>query len=217
MQISTEIYDLVRSLNTPEYCLVMTNSDPTQIILYVEIDENTGTGHWQHDVRHYKGLVARVRQRLAEVRLVNKAFYDSVSPRLFRHVGVRPRLSNSSAKRRSAFFRLEKISESKYAEYVRGIDFWFHLSSQGRADRDYVSDLMSLLRPCLARFKNIRMLGFHEPHSDLSERPLCMSVVSLRCFKTYHFRISKNSRSISRLPTTMEGYSFRHRRRKQHL
>lgn len=157
----------------------MTSSNPTQITLYVEIDENTGTRHWQHDVRHYKGLVVRARQRLAELRLVNKAFYHSVSLRLFRHVGVRPRLSNSSAKRRSAFFWLEKISESKYAEYVRGIDFWFHLSSQGRADRDYVSDLVSLLRPCFARFKNIRMLGFHEPHSDLPEHETTLYVSSI--------------------------------------
>ncbi|QKX58607.1 uncharacterized protein TRUGW13939_05732 [Talaromyces rugulosus] len=147
MQVSTEIYDL--------------------ITFYVENIENTGLHFGQEDPRRYNIRGSGSKQMLANLRLVSKAFCMSVSPRLFRHVVAE--LYSSSRTGHSPLVRLIEISKSRYAIYVRQIDFRFYSYSSGSADRPDVEDLAGILPPCLVRFTNLRALTFDKPPSDLSQ------------------------------------------------
>ncbi|KAJ5665525.1 uncharacterized protein N7477_007973 [Penicillium maclennaniae] len=67
-----------------------------------------------------------------------------------------------------ALERLKKISQSRYAKYVRQIDIGFtpDIVYAGDTQEDcviYVEDLQGLIRSYLARFPCIKALEFHEP------------------------------------------------------
>ncbi|KAI5465658.1 hypothetical protein BGZ63DRAFT_420207 [Mariannaea sp. PMI_226] len=125
------------------------------IIPYVEVscvDFKGMTKYWvtEYDSRQYQIVESRARYELAHLRLVNKAFCQSVSPRLFRHIIADV----------GRLGRISEIAHSPYATYVRHINIGTSgFCSVSHSDVTiYAEDLIYLLPPCLARLPNLRSL-----------------------------------------------------------
>ncbi|KAI9643784.1 hypothetical protein NHQ30_007134 [Ciborinia camelliae] len=101
------------------------------------------------------------RKRLADLRLVSKAFCSAASPRLFRHIVV----WNDSYKS-LGLARLLEISNSPYANYVRYIDIKFSFIRNATMHL-FVEDFAGLLPCCLPKFPNLNALDFHKIPSSL--------------------------------------------------
>lgn len=141
----------------------------SQITAHVEGVRDVLYRNWTHECRHYNTWDHERHRRLAILRLVNKAFCHSASPRMFRHIIAR----YHSTRKDLALFRLREISNSPYAINVCQIDIGFPAFQNQRPDtvttRTYVDDLAGLLSSCLVRFPNLRSLEFHEPPLSLRQ------------------------------------------------
>lgn len=123
----------------------------------------------EDDSRHYKSF-GSARRNLAALRLVNRTFCRCASPWLFQYVDARHKHQADML----ALERLKKISQSKYAKYVRQVDIGFtpDIVYAGDTLDDcviYVGDLQGLLGTYLARFPCIKALEFHEPLPALNK------------------------------------------------
>lgn len=123
----------------------------------------------EDDARHYKSF-GGARQNLAALRLLNRTFCRCASPWLFRHIDARHKHQANML----PLERLGKISQSKYAKYVRQIDIGFTPNIVYAGDKLdgcvlYTEDFRGLFQSYLARFPNIKALEFHEPPSAMDK------------------------------------------------
>ncbi|KAL7930851.1 hypothetical protein V8C35DRAFT_311525 [Trichoderma chlorosporum] len=129
----------------------------------------------------YENLSYDCRKTLSTLRLVNKAFCQSATPRLFKHM-------IATFRNKSPLTKLRELSSSPHAVYVRrvcvGIDGWSSYSPSPQISI-YAEDLSGLLSSCLARFPNMSCLEFllrdcHKIPQEAKNKMMASVICALR-------------------------------------
>ncbi|RAL14323.1 uncharacterized protein BO97DRAFT_412644 [Aspergillus homomorphus CBS 101889] len=124
---------------------------------------------WATPTRQHKIPSDEIRHHLATLRLVNRAFCRSASPRLFRHLRVTAKSAQSKTAE-SPLVGLVELSHGPYADYVRQIDIG--LEDTEHSDEFcamFLEDLAGLLPSCLSRLPKLRALDFQGVPASLPE------------------------------------------------
>lgn len=103
------------------------------------------------------------RKTLCTLRLVNKAFFRSASPRLLRHVDARANRGNPRL-----LEGLQQLRNSPWAVYVRQLDIGFDFFAR-ESSYAYAENLSRILPPSLARLPNLAALELHGVNISLPE------------------------------------------------
>lgn len=124
----------------------------TQITLYVEnldsieiLDDGSGLIKYE------------VRRGLADLRLVNKAFCQSASPRLFRYFSARADLRSPGG---PPLEKLLKVANSPCAMHLRHLDVELHYRhhpNNGHPPLEHAEELAATLTTCVTRLPNLRI------------------------------------------------------------
>ncbi|PYH41640.1 uncharacterized protein BP01DRAFT_360132 [Aspergillus saccharolyticus JOP 1030-1] len=162
MQAPQEIYDLIVS----------------------QVDD-VDSRPWAVPTRQYMIPSDELRHQLATLRLVNRAFCRSASPRLFRHLRVVAKSSQSKTSQ-SPLVGLVELSHGPYADYVRQVDIGLEDDTEHSEEfcSMFLEDLAGVLPSCLHRLPQLKALdfqGFPGSSPEATARELVNTVIrSLR-------------------------------------
>ncbi|PYH78057.1 hypothetical protein BO82DRAFT_292213, partial [Aspergillus uvarum CBS 121591] len=109
------------------------------------------------------------RHQLATLRLVNRAFCRSASPRLFRHLRVVAKSAQSKTSE-SPLVGLVELSHGPYADYVRQLDIGLEDTEHSEDFCSmFLEDLAGVLPSCLCRLSKLKALDFQGVPGSLPE------------------------------------------------
>ena len=146
------------------------NLEMSKIVHYVEHKgehkDTCGCGCQLRGEEIRNEIYYKRRSKLAVLRHITKAFCESASPRLFRHIAT---IMNPCTAH-YLLTKLIRLSDSSLAVHVRRISLTLHVDrarrGRGRLDTDRVSFRMTEVSSCLATFPNFNYLELDLKRAD---------------------------------------------------
>ncbi|RAK74459.1 uncharacterized protein BO72DRAFT_450703 [Aspergillus fijiensis CBS 313.89] len=137
--------------------------------LIVSFVDDVDSRPWAASTRQHKIQSDELRHQLATLRLVNRAFCRSASPRLFRHLRVVAKSAQSKTSE-SPLVGLVELSHGPYADYVRQLDIGLEDTEHSEEFCSmFLEDLAGVLPSCLCRLPKLKALDFQGVPGSLPE------------------------------------------------